>query len=252
MVIVDFFALEVFGSGRLVDAANIPAIGLFGEDALDFGVVIEGHRNSVYQECGQCHAEYNRVSKEFDMSKRQTNERNTTTFTLAGGCFWCLDAVFRQLQGVETSLCGYVGGDEKDTTYYAVATGKTGHAEAVQVTVDETVLSAETLLDIFFLIHDPTTKDQQGADVGSQYRSALFYIDDSQKEVFDAAIQRAQQHWKNPIVTELSPLDRFYQAEPEHQDYFANNPTNGYCSIVIAPKIIKARRAYAAWFKEES
>lgn len=252
MVVVDFLALEIFGGSGLVDAANIPAIGLFGEDAFDLGVVIKSHRDSVYRQRGLCHMEYTRKSKECGMSKRETNSQNTTTFTLAGGCFWCLDAVFRRLRGVEILQCGYAGGDEKDADYYAVATGKTGHAEAVQVTIDETILPAKTLLDIFFLIHDPTTQDRQGADVGPQYRSALFYKDEAQKEVFEAAIERAQNHWENPIVTELSPLDRFYVAEPEHQNYFANNPANGYCSIVIAPKIIKARRAYAARFMEES
>lgn len=174
-----------------------------------------------------------------------------TTFTLAGGCFWCLDAVFRRLKGVEASICGYVGGDIEDANYYTVATGKTGHAEAVQITFDEGVIPAETVLDIFFLIHDPTTKDRQGNDVGPQYRSAMFYADDKQKQAFEMAIERAQAHWNNPIVTELTSLEVFYEVEPEHQDYFNHNPANGYCSIVIAPKITKARHAYAEWFKEE-
>lgn len=174
-----------------------------------------------------------------------------TTYTLAGGCFWCLDAVFRQLKGVESSVCGYTGGDKEDADYYTVATGKTGHAEVVQVTFDETILPKETLLDIFFLVHDPTTLNRQGADEGPQYRSAMFYADDTQKKEFEAAIERAKSRWDDPIVTELTPLDTFYEAEPEHQDYFNNNPSNGYCSVVIVPKIIKARRAYTTWFKEE-
>lgn len=173
-----------------------------------------------------------------------------TTYVLAGGCFWCLDAVFRRLNGVESSECGYAGGTAEDAAYYTVSTGKTGHAEAVQVTFDESVISAETLLDIFFLIHDPTTKDRQGNDVGPQYRSAMFYENDEQKHEFEAAVKRAKAHWSEPIVTELTPLDVFYEAEPEHQDYFNNNPANGYCSIVIAPKIIKVRAAYTKWFKE--
>lgn len=172
-----------------------------------------------------------------------------TTYMIAGGCFWCLDAVFRRLTGAEVSICGYVGGLASDANYRAVSTGTTGHAEAVQVTFDESVLPPETLLDILFLIHNPTTKDRQGADVGPQYRSAMFYADELQKQAFEAAIQRAQANWDEPIVTELVPLDAFYEAEPEHQDYFANNPGNGYCSVVIAPKIIKARQAYAKWFK---
>lgn len=173
-----------------------------------------------------------------------------TTYVLAGGCFWCLDAVFRRLNGVEISLCGYGGGNEQDADYYRVSTGNTGHAEAVQVTFDETVIPANDLLDLFFLIHDPTTKDRQGNDVGSQYRSVMFYTNELQKTEFEAAITRAQRHWDNPIVTELTALDEFYEAEPEHQDYFTNNPANPYCSVVISPKIIKARQAYSKYFKE--
>lgn len=174
-----------------------------------------------------------------------------TTYTLAGGCFWCLDAVFRELKGVQSSYCGYAGGSEKDADYYRVASGKTEHAESVQVTFNESVIPTETLLDMFFLIHDPTSLNQQGADVGPQYRSAMFYADDEQKAVFEAAIARAQQNWDAPIVTTLEPLDTFYQAEPEHQDYYANNPVNPYCSIVISPKVIKAKKAYKQWFKED-
>lgn len=162
-----------------------------------------------------------------------------------------MDAVFRKLKGVQSSYCGYAGGSEKDADYYRVASGKTEHAESVQVTFNESVIPTETLLDMFFLIHDPTSLNQQGADVGPQYRSAMFYADDEQKAVFEAAIARAQQNWDAPIVTTLEPLDAFYQAEPEHQDYYANNPFNPYCSIVISPKVIKAKKAYKQWFKED-
>lgn len=172
------------------------------------------------------------------------------TYVLAGGCFWCLDAVFRRLNGVEESVCGYAGGSEKDADYYRVASGNTSHAESVQVTFDETILPIAGLLDLFFLIHDPTTKDRQGNDVGPQYRSTMFYADNAQKVEFEAAIKRARQHWSNPIVTELTHLEKFYEAEPEHQDYFNNNPANPYCSVVISPKVIKARNAYAKYFKE--
>lgn len=171
-----------------------------------------------------------------------------TTYVLAGGCFWCLDAVFRKLKGVNVSLCGYTGGTERDADYYRVASGITAHAEAVQVTFDETMIPGDTILDIFFLIHDPTSLNRQGADTGPQYRSAMFYADDKQEEVFRRAIDRAQIHWDKPIVTEVSRLDAFYEAEPEHQDYFDNNPANPYCSIVIDPKVIKARREYKEWF----
>lgn len=173
-----------------------------------------------------------------------------TTYVLAGGCFWCLDAVFRKLKGIESSIVGYAGGSERDADYYSVASGLTKHAESVQVTFDEAVLPAATLLDIFFLIHNPTTLNQQGADKGPQYRSAMFYANDSQKAEFEAAIARAGEHWDDPIVTELPPFEAFYEAEPEHQDYFANNPANPYCSIVIDPKMTKARREYRAWFKD--
>ncbi len=171
-----------------------------------------------------------------------------TTYVLAGGCFWCLDAVFRKLNGVETSVCGYSGGDKNDAEYYRVAGGRTGHAESVRVTFDESMIPTETILDIFFLVHDPTTLNRQGADHGLQYRSAMFYANEAQKAEFEAAIARAQTHWNEPIVTSLEPLEAFYEAEPEHQDYFANNPANPYCSIVIDPKVIKARKEYAEWF----
>lgn len=174
-----------------------------------------------------------------------------TIYTLAGGCFWCLDAVFRRLKGVESSLCGYAGGSEEEAHYYTVSSGDTSHAESVEIQFDETIIPKEIILDIFFLIHDPTTKDRQGNDVGTQYRSAMFYEDDEQKADFEAAIERAKSHWDNPIVTEVVSLEKFYEAEAEHQDYFNNNPGNGYCSVIIAPKIIKARQKYTEWFKEE-
>ncbi len=173
-----------------------------------------------------------------------------TTYTLAGGCFWCLDAVFRRLKGVATSVCGYSGGAPDDASYPKVSSGTTGHAECVQVTFDESVLPSDILLAIFFLIHDPTSLNRQGADVGPQYRSAMFYQDDDQKAVFAAAMRRAQANWDDSLVTELTPLEAFYPAEAEHQDYFTHYPANGYCSVVIAPKIIKARNEYANWYKE--
>lgn len=174
-----------------------------------------------------------------------------TIYTLAGGCFWCLDAVFRKLKGVESSVCGYAGGTSDTASYYTVATGKTGHAECIQITFDEQILPKETILDIFFLIHDPTSLNKQGADEGPQYASVLFYENDEQKQAFQTSIARAQEHWDKPIVTRLEKLDTFYEAEPEHQNYFANNPANPYCSIVIAPKLIKARKEYLNQFKED-
>lgn len=173
-----------------------------------------------------------------------------TKFTVGGGCFWCIDAVFRQLKGITTVTSGYAGGEEDRPSYYQVASGATGHAEVVEVSFDETILPADVLLDIFFLIHDPTTLNQQGADIGPQYRSVLLYENLEQKTIFIHAIERAQQVWDDPIVTELQPLEVFYPAESEHQDYFAKQPASGYCSIVIYPKIIKARSHYTKWFKE--
>lgn len=173
-----------------------------------------------------------------------------TTYVLAGGCFWCLDAIYRRLKGVETVYSGYTGGQTPDPTYYEVATGDTDHAEAVQITFDEKVIPADVILDLFFLIHDPTTLNRQGADVGTQYRSAMFYKDKTQHDAFLKAAARAEDHWDDPIVTEITALDVFYPAEEEHQDYFNKNPGNGYCTIVIAPKIVKARSAYIKYFKE--
>lgn len=172
------------------------------------------------------------------------------TYVIAGGCFWCIDAVIRQLKGVVSSLCGYAGGTPATAHYYSVASGTTDHAEAVQVTFDETIIPAEILLDIFFLIHNPTTLNQQGADKGPQYRSVMFYENEVQAIEFKAAADRAQKNWDDPIVTEITLLEHFYEAKPEHQDYFNNNPANGYCSFVIAPKIVKARKAYQQWFND--
>lgn len=174
-----------------------------------------------------------------------------TTYVLAGGCFWCLDAVYERLRGVVSVVSGYTGGTVKNPSYAEVCTGTTGHVEATVVTFDEAIIPSDTILDIFFLIHNPTTRDRQGADVGPQYRSVMFYADETQRQAFKAALQRAQQHWDDPIVTELQPLGEFYPADDEHQDYYTNNPEAGYCRMVITPKISKARAAYASWFKED-
>lgn len=172
-----------------------------------------------------------------------------TTYILAGGCFWCLDAVYRRLKGVESVVSGYAGGEVTNPTYEQVSAGITGHAEVVQITFDDSAISADDILDVFFLIHDPTTLNRQGNDVGTQYRSAMFYTDDQQKAAFEAALERAKKHWNGKIVTEIKPLDAFYPAEDYHQDYFNKNPANGYCSIVIEPKIVKARAEYSRLFK---
>ena len=173
-----------------------------------------------------------------------------TTYVIAGGCFWCLDAVYRRLKGVKSVVSGYSGGGTLNPNYEEVSTGETGHAEAVEITFDEKIIPKKDILDLFFLIHDPTTLNRQGNDVGPQYRSAMFYTDETQEKDFRAAAERAKSHWNDEIVTKIQKLDVFYEAEDYHQDYFNKNPGNGYCSIVIAPKIVKARAAYTKWFKD--
>jgi peptide-methionine (S)-S-oxide reductase len=173
-----------------------------------------------------------------------------TSYVLGGGCFWCLDAIYRRIRGMTKVESGYAGGDGP-TNYYRVATGKTGHAEVVRVTFDESIIPADVILDIFFLMHDPTTLNRQGADVGTQYRSIMLYEDTTQQQAFESAVARAAELWEDPIVTEIAPLKEFFIAEDEHQDFFNKNPEAGYCSIVIVPKITKARAAYSTWFKED-
>jgi peptide-methionine (S)-S-oxide reductase len=174
-----------------------------------------------------------------------------TTYIIAGGCFWCLDAVYRQLNGVSEVVSGYTGGKTINPTYDEVSGGNSGHAEAVKISFDESTIPSNVILDIFFLIHDPTTLNRQGHDVGTQYRSAMYFSDQLQKTVFESAMERAKAHRGDTLTTELSELDHFYPAEDYHQDYFNNNPGNGYCSIVITPKIVKARSTYVSWFKNE-
>lgn len=173
-----------------------------------------------------------------------------TSFVLGGGCFWCLDALYRQIKGVTKVESGYAGGTGIPN-YYRVATGTTGYAEVVRVAFDETIVPADVIMDLFFVVHNPTTLNQQGADIGTQYRSAVFYQDEAQQTVFKEALKRAQEVWDKPIVTEIVPLETFYVAEEEHQDYFRKNPASGYCSVVIEPKIVQARSHFKQWFKEE-
>lgn len=174
-----------------------------------------------------------------------------TNYTLAGGCFWCLDAVFRRVKGVTYVLSGYTGGDVANPTYEQVSSGKTGHAEAVQISFDESVVPGEVLLDLFFLIHDPTTLNRQGNDVGTQYRSAMYYADAIRKEQYEAAKERAAKIWKDPIVTEIDWLGTFYPAEDHHQYFYDRNPDQGYCSTIITPKIVKARAKFAKYLYTE-
>lgn len=168
------------------------------------------------------------------------------TATLAGGCFWCLEAVYDQLKGVEDVVSGYMGGQVPNPTYRAVCTGATGHAEVVQLRYDPAQVSFDDLLNVFFTIHDPTTLNRQGADVGTQYRSAIFYHTPEQKAAAEAAIQRlnAEKLWNAPIVTEVVPAEPFYVAEDYHQEYFENNPSQPYCMAVVAPKVAKFRKHF--------
>lgn len=169
------------------------------------------------------------------------------TFVLAGGCFWCLDAVYRTLKGVDDVVSGYTGGATSKPSYEAVCTGRTGHAEAVAVTFDPEVIPADVILDVFFTLHDPRQLNRQGADVGTQYRSAMFYTDDAQREIFEAARDRASGIWDGGIVTEISPLGEWFSAEEYHQDFFAKNPGQGYCMAVALPKVNKVRKSYAEY-----
>lgn len=171
----------------------------------------------------------------------------TTTFVLAGGCYWCLDAAYRALQGVTDVHSCFTGGETVNPSYEQVCTGMTGHAEAVAVTFDETVIPAEIVLDAYFTMHDPTQLDRQGNDIGTQYRSVMFYADDAQREVFETARTRAGEYWPDPVVTVIEPLGEVYPAPEEHQDFFAKNPTQGYCLAVAVPKVNKVRAAFAKY-----
>lgn len=180
------------------------------------------------------------------VSKANIDSGMRETATLGGGCFWCLEAVYEELQGVYRAESGYAGGNGP-TTYREVTTGETGHAEVVRVTFDPEVTSYEEILAVFFTIHDPTTLNRQGADVGTQYRSAIFYESESQKLVAKAVMDqlKAEKVYDKTIVTELTPLDRFYKAEEYHQDYYRNNSNQGYCQVVINPKLTKFREKFA-------
>jgi len=177
-----------------------------------------------------------------------TTTKAAETITLGGGCFWCLEAVYDELRGVTSVVSGYSGGRMRNPTYGQVTSGTTGHAEVVEITFDPAVLSLDDLLDVFFAIHDPTTKDRQGNDVGPQYRSIALHRDDAQKGAIERAIARvaASGEYRGAIVTEVLPFDVFWPAEDYHQEYYAQHGSEPYCSLVIAPKIAKFRKKFAA------
>jgi len=166
--------------------------------------------------------------------------------TLAGGCFWCIEAVFREVNGVESVISGYTGGTTANPTYQQICAGETSHAEAVDVTFDPAKISYREILEIFFSVHDPTTLNRQGVDTGTQYRSAIFYHNEQQKAMAEQIIRELNDAnvWATPIVTEVTPLQEFYPAEDYHQEYFERNPEYTYCRMVIAPKIAKFRKQY--------
>jgi len=178
---------------------------------------------------------------------------NLQTATLAGGCFWCLEAVFDEVKGVHSVESGYAGGHMDNPNYRAVCNGDTGHAEVIQVHFDPKIVSYNDLLNVFFAIHDPTTMNRQGADVGTQYRSAIFYHDDEQKRIAEELIKdlNSQDIWERPIVTEVAKLDRFFMAEDYHQEYFARNPYQPYCQAVVAPKVSKFRKHFLDLLKKQ-
>ena len=177
-------------------------------------------------------------------------EGNLEIATLGGGCFWCTEAIFNEIRGVEKVVPGYTGGDAPGKpTYREVCSGLTGHAEVIQVVFDPNQVSYETLVTIFMTTHDPTTLNRQGADVGTQYRSAIFYHDEKQKEIAEMVLKTISEYFDNPIVTELSEAQVFYEAEDYHHDYYNQNREQGYCSAVISPKLKKFRSLYSEYMK---
>lgn len=220
--------------------ASLAAVSIFAA----FILAVPGNRSSVvaYQE-----------KDSSAKSRKVPANRKKEVATLAGGCFWCLEAVYNDLRGVEKLISGYSGGRVIRPTYEQVSAGNTGHAEVVQITFDPQVISFKELLEVFFTIHDPTTLNRQGADVGAQYRSAIFYHSPEQKAEAEKVIAdiAAAKIWKNSIVTEVTKFEAFYPAEEYHQRYYERNPDQGYCRMVIEPKVIKFRRQFMSKLKKQ-
>ncbi len=184
--------------------------------------------------------------------KEENTHKELSVATFGGGCFWCIEAVFNRVRGVHTAISGFSGGHVRNPSYREVTTGNTGHAEVVQITFDPDVVSYLQLLEVFFRVHDPTTLNRQGADVGTQYRSAIFYHDETQREIAEKVKARleAEKIWEDPIVTEVTPLEAFYKAEEHHQNYFEKNPNQGYCQMVIMPKVKKFKNLFEDLVRE--
>ncbi len=192
-------------------------------------------------------------SRSMDKEQVTPNLNGLEQATFGAGCFWCVEAVFEELKGVQSAEAGYSGGTVKNPSYREVTTGNTGHAEVARITYDPSVISYEQLLEVFWHTHNPTTLNRQGNDVGTQYRSVIFYHNEAQKEIAEQSLRKteASDLWEDPIVTEIQPLENYYQAENYHQNYYANNPNAGYCQVVIAPKLKKFRKDFSHLLKEE-
>ncbi len=182
-----------------------------------------------------------------------SKDGNLQKATLGAGCFWCVEAIFEEVKGVKKVVAGYAGGDVQDPTYREVSSGTTGHAEVTRLVYDPSVVSFEQLLEVFWHTHNPTTKNRQGADVGPQYRSVIFYHNDEQKEIAERSLKETDRSdlWQDPIVTEIEPISNYSQAENYHQNYYENNPNAGYCTVVIAPKLKKFRKEFSNMLKEK-
>jgi len=185
-----------------------------------------------------------------------TDTMNSTSMeeaTFGAGCFWCVEAVFEEVKGVKSAVAGYAGGEIANPTYRQVSSGQTGHAEVARITFDSSVISYKQLLEVFWHTHNPTTKNRQGADVGPQYRSAIFYHNEKQKEIAEKSLDKTDKSdlWEDPIVTEIEPLSNYSEAENYHQNYYENNPNAGYCQVVIAPKLKKFRKEFSHLLKDK-
>lgn len=191
------------------------------------------------------------LAQESDDSADINQQSKLQEATFGAGCFWCVEAIFEELKGVNSVEAGYAGGKIKNPTYRQVSTGTTGHAEVARITYNPEIISYEDLLEVFWHTHDPTTKNRQGADVGPQYRSVIFYHDEEQKRVAEESLQRTDQTdlWKDPIVTEIEPVSNYSKAEDYHQNYYENNANAGYCTVVIAPKLKKFRKEFSHLLK---
>lgn len=188
-------------------------------------------------------------------SEKSTNTMNSSSVeeaTFGAGCFWCVEAVFEEVKGIKSAVAGYAGGKSPNPTYRQVSSGQTGHAEVARITFDPSVISYEELLEIFWHTHNPTTKNRQGADVGPQYRSVIFYHNETQKEIAERSLKKTDESglWEDPIVTEIEPITNYSVAENYHQNYYENNPNAGYCQVVIAPKLKKFRKDFSHLLKE--